>query len=388
MIPVSEPLICAKEIEYVNECLRTGWISSIGRFIEEFEQKWAQYCGMKYGVAMSNGTAALQAAFGCIGLQPGDKVIMPTFTIISCAQAIVYNSAIPALVDCDPLTWCMDVKQVKLKIEDDMKKGARQIKAVMPVHIYGHPVDMDPILEIAEKYNLKVIEDAAEAHGAEYLTGRNANIQQWRRCGSFGHISIFSFYANKLITTGEGGMLLTNNPQYAEKARSIRNLCFRAEQRFLHTELGHNFRLTNLHAAIGLAQLERMKEIIAKKRWMGKAYTERLKDIPGLQLPIEETWARQVYWMYGIVLDIALGMDAKTFAGRLREKGIDTRPFFLGMHEQPVFKDMGLFVGESYPVASRLSRQGLYLPSGLTLTEHQIDQVCSKVKETLSDRAK
>lgn len=397
MIPVNEPLIGAKEIEYVNECLRTGWISSAGRFIEEFEQKWAAYCGMKYGIAMSNGTTALQAAIGCISLQPGDKVIMPTFTIISCAQAILYNGGVPVLVDSDPRTWCMDVEQVKIKVENEIEKGDGKLKAIMPVHIYGHPVDMDPIMEIAEKYDLKIIEDAAEVHGAEYLTHRATATPQWERCGSFGHISVFSFYANKLITTGEGGMVLTNDPAYAEKARSLRNLCFRPEQRFLHTELGHNFRLTNLQAAIGLGQLERIEEIIVKKRWIGKAYTERLEGITGLQLPVEETWARQVYWMYGIVLDESLGLNAVQFAQKLKEKAVETRPFFLGMHEQPVFQTQttpstggsdtgqGLFTGENYPVAEHIARQGLYLPSGLTLTETQIDLVCDMVKAILEN---
>jgi len=398
MIPVNEPLIGEKEIEYVSECLRTGWISSAGRFIEEFEQKWAAYCGMKYGIAMSNGTTALQAAVGCIGLQPGDKVIMPTFTIISCAQAIIYNGGIPILVDSDPRTWCMDVVQVREKVEAEIKKGDGKLKAIMPVHIYGHPVDMDPILELAEKYNLKIIEDAAEVHGAEYLTGRATANPQWKRCGGLGHISVFSFYANKLITTGEGGMVLTSDPAYAEKARSLRNLCFLPQRRFYHTELGHNFRLTNMQAAIGLGQMERMEEIITKKRWMGKAYTERLQGIPGLQLPVEEPWAKQVYWMYGIVLAESTGMDAIQFAQKLAKwgtdfksvpqgalSGVETRPFFLGMHEQPVFHNMVLFLNEKHPVAERIARQGLCLPSGLTLTATQIDLVCDTVKSILEN---
>jgi perosamine synthetase len=377
MIPVNEPYIGECELVYVTECLRTGWISSTGRFIDEFEEKWAAYCGMKYGIAMSNGTTALQAAVGCIGLQPGDKVIMPTFTIISCAQAIIYNGGVPILVDSDPCTWCMDVGQVREKVEAEIKKGDGKLKAIMPVHIYGHPVDMDPILELAEKHNLKII--------AEYLTGHATANPQWKRCGGLGHLSVFSFYANKLITTGEGGMVLTNDPAYAEKARSLRNLCFLPHHRFYHTELGHNFRLTNLQAAIGLGQLERMDEIIAKKRWMGQAYTERLRGIPGLQLPVEETWANQVYWMYGIVLDESMGLNAARFAQKLKEKGVETRPFFLGMHEQPVFQDMGLFRDEKYPVAEYIARQGLYLPSGLTLTEKQLDQVCEAVKAILNE---
>lgn len=386
MIPVNEPLIGAKEIEYVNECLRTGWISSAGRFIEEFERKWAEYCSMKYGIAMSNGTTALQAAVACIGIEPGDKVIMPTFTIISCAQAILYNGGIPILVDCDSRTWCMDIDQVRQKVEAEISKGDGKLKAIMPVHIYGHPVDMDPILDLAETYKLKIIEDAAEVHGAEYMTGRTNSNPRWKRCGGFGQISVFSFYANKLITTGEGGMILTNDPVYADKARSLRNLCFRPEQRFLHTELGYNFRLTNLQAAIGLGQLERINEIIEKKRWMGKAYTERLQSISCLQLPVEESWAKQVYWMYGIVLDECTTLDAVRFAQKLKEKGVESRPFFLGMHEQPVFHDMGLFHDEKYPVAEHIARQGLYLPSGLTLTEAQLNYICQIIKDLIEHR--
>ncbi len=388
MIPVNEPLLGEKEIAYVNECLRTGWISSAGRFIDEFENRWAAYCGMKYGVAMSNGTTALQAAVGCLGLAPGDRVIMPSFTIISCAQAVVYAGGVPVLVDCDPDTWCMDVDALRRTVEREIGKGDGKLKAMMPVHIYGHPVDMDPVRELAETYQLKIIEDAAEVHGAEYLTGRNTAHPLWRRCGSLGDISVFSFYANKLVTTGEGGMILTNDPAYAEKARSLRNLCFKPEKRFLHTELGHNFRMTNLQAAIGLAQMERIDEIVAAKRWMGQTYTKYLKDIDALQLPCEKSWARQVYWMYSVVIHDGVGLDAATFAARLKDKGVDTRPFFLGMHEQPAFSDLGLFQNEHHPVTERIARQGFYLPSGLTITEEQIEQVAGAVKAVLAEHRK
>lgn len=376
MIPVNEPLLGKRELEFVSECLATGWISSTGHFIEEFEDQWAAYCGMKYGIAVSNGTTALQVAVRCLDLKPGDEVIMPTFTIISCALAIVESGGIPVLVDSEPRTWCMDVDQVESKI-------TLRTRAIMPVHIYGHPVDMDPLLALAEKYHLAIVEDAAEVHGAEYLSGRNSEKPTWRRCGGMGDISTFSFYANKLITTGEGGMVLTNNPQYAEKARSLRNLCFHPERRFYHTELGYNFRLTNLQAALGLAQLERFDEIVTKKRWMGQAYTECLKDTTVLQLPVEEAWARQVYWMYGLVLDESIKMDAVEFAKRLQALGVQTRPFFLGMHEQPVFLERGFFQGEHYPIAERIAHQGLYLPSGLALTETQLEKVCVTVKTVL-----
>jgi perosamine synthetase len=376
MIPVNEPLLGERELDYVTECVRTGWISSAGHYIEAFEEKWAVYCGMKYGVAVSNGTTALQVAIGCLGLKPGDEVILPSFTIISCALAIVEHGGVPVLVDSDPRTWCMDVTQVEAKITN-------HTKAIMPVHIYGHPVDMDPLLALAAKHHLVIIEDAAEVHGAEYLSGRTGSNPYWMRCGGIGHISAFSFYANKLITTGEGGMVLTNNPVYAEKAQGLRNLCFRPERRFYHTELGYNYRMTNMQAALGLAQLERFDQIVAKKRWMGNAYTERLKDIPCLQLPVEEPWAHHVYWMYGLVLDEKTGMDAVAFARKLDTMGVQTRPFFLGMHEQPVFWERGLFKGEHFPVAERIAKQGLYLPSGLALTETQLEDVCRAARKAL-----
>jgi perosamine synthetase len=253
----------------------------------------------------------------------------------------------------------------------------------MVVHIYGHPADMDPIISLADRHGLVIIEDAAEAHGAEYLSGRNTAAPQWRRCGSFGTASCFSFYANKLITTGEGGMVLTDDPKLAGTLRSLRNLCFQPERRFSHEELGFNFRFTNMQAAMGLAQLERMDQIVARKRWMGQEYKKRLQGIAGLQLPVEEPWARSVYWMNGVVLSDQIGMDAVGFGKRLSDRGIETRPFFLGMHEQPVFQRRGLFQGDRYPIAERLARQGLYLPSGMALTEDQLEHVTKTVREIL-----
>jgi perosamine synthetase len=377
MIPVNEPLLAERELQYVAECVSTGWISSAGRFIEEFEKSWATYCGRRYGIAVGNGTVALQLAAACLGLKPGDEVIMPSFTIISCALAVIYNAGFPVLVDSDPNTWCMDVTQIEKKITP-------RTRAIMPVHIYGHPVDMDPVMNLAEEHGLAIIEDAAEVHGAEYLAARGTSHPVWRRCGSFGTLSCFSFYANKLITTGEGGMVLTDDPILAEKARSLRNLCFQANRRFYHEELGFNFRLTNMQAALGLAQLERIEKIIARKRWMGLEYNRRLAGLKGLQLPVEESWARNVYWMYGIVLSEETGMDATVIAQRLKQRGIETRPFFLGLHEQPVFHRKGLFLHERHPIAERIARQGLYLPSGLALTEEQLSKVCDAVHELLS----
>ncbi|MCG6980129.1 MAG: DegT/DnrJ/EryC1/StrS family aminotransferase [Deltaproteobacteria bacterium] len=376
-IPVNEPMLGKRELEYVSECVRTGWVSSAGRFIHEFEREWATYCGRKYGVAVCNGTAALQVAVAALDLQPGDEIILPTFTIVSCVLAVVYNGCVPVLVDAEPATWCMDVDKVKGKISP-------KTRAIMAVHIYGHPVDMDPLLSLAEQYGLAVIEDAAEAHGCEILSRIKTNSPEWRRCGSFGTLSCFSFYANKLITTGEGGMVLTNDSKLAERIRGLRNLCFLPGRRFRHEELGFNFRMTNMQAALGLAQLERIEEIIARKRWMGREYTRRLQEIQALELQQQEVWARSVYWMYGIVLAQESNMDARLLAEELKKRGVETRPFFIGMHEQPVFHQRGLFVGEQYPVAERIARRGLYLPSGLTLTEDQLEQVCNALREVLS----
>ncbi len=368
MIPVNEPVIGARERAYVEECLHSGWVSSAGRFIETFEDAWASYCGREHGVAVSSGTAALELAMLCCGLERGDEVIVPSFTIVSCLQAVLRCGATPVLVDCDRETWCMDVDEV-------VAKTTTRTRAVMPVHIYGHPVDMAPLLEHAQRRGLTIVEDAAEAHGAEY---------HGRRCGGFGEVSCFSFYANKIVTCGEGGMILSDDAALAVHARSLRNLCFEPDRRFVHRELGFNYRMTNLQAAIGLAQCESIAETLAHKRAIGQAYLENLGGIAGLQLPVERPGVRNVYWMFGVVLDDDVDMDATEFARRLRKRNVDTRPFFVGMHEQPIFAEMGLFAGERYPVTECLSRRGLYLPSGAALTADQIASVCAAVLEVLS----
>lgn len=368
MIPVSEPLLDESALSYVAEAVRTGWISSEGRFIAEFERRWAEYCGVSHGVAVCNGTVAIELALAALALPHGSEVILPSFTIISCVAAVLRTGCRPVLVDCEQDTWCLDVAEVERKITD-------RTRAIMPVHIYGHMADMNPLNELAGKFGLAIIEDAAEAHGAEY---------HGRRAGSIGTMGCFSFYANKIVTTGEGGMVVTNDARLAERARSLRNLSFRREKRFLHTELGYNFRMTNLQAAIGVSQIERVDEHVARKRRMAALYDQRLREIRGLRLPVERSDVKNVYWMYGVVLDDSVPVDAAAFAARLREEGIDTRPFFLGMHEQPVLRERGLFAGESYPVTERLARRGLYLPSGLGLGETQIDTVCAAVQRCLA----
>ena len=368
LIPVNEPLLDGNEQKYLAECITTGWISSEGPFVKRFESEFAARVDRKYGIAVSNGSGALDIAIAALGIGRGDEVILPTFTIISCATAIVRAGATPVVVDADPVTWNMDIRQIETKITP-------RTKAIMVVHIYGLPVDMDEISRLAAKYGLLVIEDAAEMHGQ---TDRD------RPCGSFGDLSTFSFYANKHITTGEGGMLVTDDPEIAERCRSLRNLCFEPQQRFVHQELGWNLRMSNLHAAVGVAQLERLDEFVARKRAMGRRYTELLADIPGIELPLAQTdYAENIYWVYGIVLRAEVPFDAKVVMQKLAIEQIGTRPFFWCMHEQPIFAKMGLFAGVSCPVAERLARRGFYLPSGIALTESQIDRVSSSLRDIL-----
>lgn len=376
MIPVNEPLLAEEDFNALEDTFRTGWISSAGKYVDEFEQLWAEYCGVKYGIAVSNGTTALQVAVEAIGLGAGDEVIIPTFTIISCVSAVVRAGATPVLVDSDAELWGLDVTRIKEAITP-------RTKAIMVVHIYGHPVDMDVVMDLAERHDLIVIEDAAEVHGALYQTRRGTSRAAWKKCGGIGHIATFSFFANKLITTGEGGMVVTDRLEFASKARGLRNLCFRSDRRFLHTDHGYQFRLTNMQAALGVGQVRRIESIVDRKREAAAHYTSRLSAFPQLQLPTEKAWARSVFWVYGVVLADELDCDAVEFAGRLKALGIETRPFFLGMHEQPVFHKMGLFHGERHPVAERIARRGLYVPSGLALTTDQIEVVCDAVRTAL-----
>lgn len=363
MIPVNEPLLVGNEKKYVMECLDSGWISSEGSFVKKFENEMATYVKRKYAVAVSSGTSALEAAMVAIDVGAGDEVILPTFTIISCANAILKTGALPVLVDCNPDTFNMTASMIEAKITS-------KTKAILVVHTYGLPCDVDSIIELAKKYKLKVIEDSAEMLGQEYKD---------KKCGSFGDISILSFYANKIVTTGEGGMILTDDLELAERCRSLRNLCFNTEKRFSHNEMGSNFRMTNVQAAIGCAQLEQIERAIEKKRWIGETYNKYLSKAQGLKLPIDLPYAKNIYWVFPVVVEDPLEMNADELAKSLKQAGIDTRPFFWCMHEQPLFLKMGLFKDESYMNSERLARKGLYLPSGLAITEEQI----SKVSETL-----
>ena len=367
-IPVNEPLLGGNEKKYLDECIDTGWISSEGPFVARFENEFAERLGCRFGIAVCNGSAALDVAVAALEIGPGDEVIMPTFTIISCAASVVRAVALPVLVDVDPLTWNMDVA----RLEDHVTP---RTKAIMVVHIFGLPVDMDPVVELARRRGLKIIEDAAQAHGQTY---------RGRPCGALGDIATFSFYPNKHVTTGEGGMLTTDDADLAERCRSLRNLCFKPEQRFVHDELGWNYRMTNLQAAVGLAQLERLDEFLARKRRMGAHYQRLLAEVPGLQLPVAATdYAENDYWVFGIVLQDTVALDAREAMARLAAHGIGTRPFFWPMHEQPVFQQRGLFSGVALHDAERIARRGFYLPSGLALSDRQIEACAAALKEIL-----
>lgn len=371
-INVCEPLITKNAKKYINDCIDSEWISSAGKYLEDFEKKWSNYCGADEGIAVTNGTSALQVAFKSLNLQPGDEVIMPSFTIISCATAIIEAGGTPVLVDCYPDTWCLNIEQMKEKVNN-------RTKAILVVHMFGHPAEMDPVMKIVKRHNLYLVEDAAEAHGATYNN---------KRVGSFGDLACFSFYANKLITTGEGGMVLSNNKKLTKKIRSLRNLSFRSDRRFYHTEIGYNYRLTNMQAAIGISQIENLQNHIDIKRKNTFLYNNiiRKMDLP-LRLPSENENSKSVFWMYGVVLKNKK-LNAKILAEKLENRGIETRPLFLGMHQQPVLKKMKLFNNEKFPVTEELSRFGLYLPSGLKLNKKKINFICNVLKDIFHESRK
>ena len=363
-IPVNTPIMTGNELKYVTDCINTGWISSEGSYISKFESAVAQKVNRKYGIAVSNGTAAIDIAIKALNITKGDEVILPTHTIISCISQIVKVGATPVLVDSCRKTWNMDVSKIEEKITE-------RTKAIMAVHLYGLPVDMDKIINLSKKYNLFVIEDAAEMLGQTY---------KGLPCGSFGHISTMSFYPNKQITTGEGGMCLVNDLKLAERCKSLRNLCFQKERRFVHEELGWNYRMTNLQAAVGFAQIEKLNYHVDIKRDIGNKYLTLLKDLKLLELPLKTTdYADNIFWVFGLVIKENSFMDAQFAMKKLTEQGIGVRPFFYCLHKQPVFKKMGLFKDDEFPVAEFLSKKGFYIPSGLGILDHQIELVSEKV---------
>lgn len=364
IIPVCEPTLNGNELKYVQQAVETNWISSAGGFIHEFEAKFAEKCGARYGIACANGTVAMHLALATLGLEPGDEVIIPTFTMIATINAVTYCGATPVLVDNEPDYWQMDVEQVAAKITP-------RTKAIVPVHIYGHPVDMDPLLEMARARGITVIEDAAESHGAEY---------KGRRTGSLGDAAGFSFYGNKIITTGEGGMITTNNREIAKLAWNLRDHAFSTERHFWHKFVGFNYRMTNLQAAVGLGQVEQLDDFVAARRQHALEYNCRLHGIPGITTPPEAEWAKNVYWMYGILVDKAqYGMSRDELRHVLAEHGIETRTFFIPMHCQPVY--WNAFKGQRYPVAEQLCRDGFYLPSASSLALDEIEYIADVIRE-------
>ncbi|OGS06479.1 MAG: hypothetical protein A2270_07280 [Elusimicrobia bacterium RIFOXYA12_FULL_51_18] len=371
MIPVNEPLVTEKELAYVTDAVKSGWISSEGVYIDRFEAAVAKYVGRKYAVAVNNGTSALILAVRALNLLPGSEVIIPSFTIISCALACINNDLVPVFVDAEPLTWNLDVSKIEAKITS-------KTKAIMPVHIYGHPAEMFEIERIAKKHNLIIIEDFAEAIGSEY---------KGRKCGSFGDISCVSFYANKVITTGEGGMCLTDNPDLAAKLKKLKNLAFIPETRFIHQELGFNFRMTNVQAAMGLAQTEHVVAHVEKKRHIGAMYNKLLAPLAekGLvTLPVELEGIVNTYWMYGVVLSDRLNITAAQMMEKLKGMGIQTRPFFYPMHQQPAFEKFSWYKKQVLHVSEKLYKYGFYLPTGLTLADAQVESSANALIKAVS----
>jgi perosamine synthetase len=365
MIPVFEPIIGEEEIAYVTDALRKGELSgTFGHYLETFEKEFAEFCGCEYGVAVSNGTTALHLAVAAAGIRPGDEVLVSASTNIATALAVAHNNAIPVPVDSEEGTWNLDVSLIENLITP-------RTKVIIPVHLFGHPVDMDALMTLANKHNLVVIEDCAESHGA---TCRG------RMTGSFGAMGCFSFYANKVITTGEGGMVVTNDKALAERLRLLRNLAF-TTPRFRHEELGYNFRMTGYQAAMGLAQLHRISHIVQEKRRIAHTYDSLLADIPGLKLPVERDWAHNVYWMYAVVVEKEFGMSRDQLMAGLKQRGVDTRTFFCPMNQQPCLRALPGFKETPCPVADRIWESGLYLPSTYTLTETQLRQVADALRD-------
>jgi len=363
-IPVNEPVITAEAKRYVQEALDTGWISSAGPAIEKFEQAFARAIGVRHAMTVASGTAALHCALAALEIGPGDEVIVPDFTMIASPFAVLYTGATPVFVDVEEETYNLDSTKIAAAVTS-------RTKAIMPVHLYGHSCDMDPILALAKDRGIAVLEDAAEAHGALYCG---------KPCGSLGTISAFSFYGNKIITTGEGGMVCTDDDALAARVRSFKDLSHVPGHRFAHAELGFNYRMTNLQAALGLGQLEHLKEFVETKQRMAAHYNSRLSSVRGLRLPVTKDYAFNVYWMYAILVEESFGMTRDQLAEALKARGIDTRTFFLPCHSQPaIAKRFPTQV--AFPVTERIAKQGLYLPSGLAITEEQIETVCAALRE-------
>lgn len=361
MIPVAEPLLGERELENLRRCIQTNWISSLGSFVSQFEDEFGKYCGAKYGIATNSGTTALHLALEALCVGKGDEVIIPDFTMIATAFAVSYTGAKLVLVDSEMKTWNLNVREIEKKISD-------RTKAIVVVHTYGHPVDMDPILKLGNQEGIPIVEDAAEAHGAEY---------KGRKTGGMGIIGVFSLYGNKIITTGDGGMMVTSDPDLAERARRLRHFACVGDTHFLHKRIAFNYKMSNLQAAVGVAQMGRLEELIRIRRRNAAIYNDRLKNVAGLTLPPEAEWAKNVYWMYSVLVEDEFGISRNKMIQELEKLDIETRAFFTPMHNQPCYKEMR---NENFPIANGLSRRGINLPSGSKLTEKQIEYIVQSIK--------
>jgi perosamine synthetase len=363
MIPVFAPWLSENTRRYVLDCVDTGWISSLGQYVSRFERNFAEFCEAQHAVATSNGTTALHLCLATLGIGPGDEVLVPDLTFVSTANVVRYTGATPVLVDSDPRMWCIDPADARRKV-------TARTRAIIPVHLYGHPVAMAPLLALAAEHGFDVVEDAAEAHGARY---------QGRRVGALGRIGAFSFYGNKIITTGEGGMVVTNDRALAERALFLRDHAMDPKRRYYHPEVGFNYRMTNIQAAIGCAQLEQAEAILARRKALAAAYEAGLAGIPGLTRPPSEPWAESVYWMYSVLVEPEFGLSRDAVIAGLRARDVDSRPFFVPLHELPPFRQDGPF-----PVATTLSARGINLPSGTGLRAEEIATVCDAVRALAS----
>lgn len=360
-LPVAEPWLGEKEVMYVTECVLTGWVSSAGKFVTEFETSFAEFCGSRHAIAVSNGTSALHLALLALGVGEGDEVIVPALTFIATANAVAYTGATPVVVDSEPGTWNIDSVRVEEAITP-------RTKGIIAVHLYGHPADMDALADVADRHHLFIVEDAAEAHGARY---------KGRRVGSIGAIGAFSFYGNKIITTGEGGMITTDRSDLVDRIRMLRDHGMASDKRYWHPVVGYNYRLTNLQAALGVAQMEKVEAILSSKKRLALAYDEGLRDVPGLTLPPKAAWGDPVYWLYSVLIDPErFGQTRDDVMGQLAEKGIETRPVFVPLHQQPIYRDLN-----SRPVAERLADRGLSLPSAVGLKPTEISRVVAAIVE-------
>ena len=356
---MATPSLEGNELKYLTECIQDGWISSAGSFIPRFEHQFSDFCGTTQGVAVANGTAALHLALQTLGIGPGMEVVVPALTFVSTANVVVYTGATPVFADVDPTTWTLDPTALSHAITE-------RTRAVIPVHLYGHPCEMTPILQIAADHDLVVIEDAAEAHGARY---------RGKPVGGFGRVACFSFYGNKIITTGEGGMCVTNDEQLAETMCLYRDHGMTPGKRYWHDVVGFNYRMTNLQAAIGVAQLERVETILARKQRINEIYTQRLKDIDGVFFPPPISWAAPVCWIFTLLIDPdRFGMDRDTLIDRLKENNIDSRPIFYPIPSLPLYQDH-----HQYPVAESIAQQGVSLPSSCVLSDEMIEYICDTI---------